>query len=386
MSFGAIQSPLVSVIVINHNYGRFLSDCLNSIANQTYPYIECIVVDNASTDDSLTVIAEAKARHFNEDDRRLSVIRMETNIFQTPAAVEGFKHAHGSFIIFFDADDYMLPTCVEAHIRAMLYLRAPVGATCVDYFMSRDRELVTSTCSMDFVKTVATPEKTPSRYFRRVEIPSTSRTGNDLDLDPLELHFVDRKAYGWPWTGTSALCFRRELVELLFQRTPSLKAHLDAYLIGGINCLTGSVLIDRPLAVYRQHATNIFAANPLLNNFYFFDQARQERAQTTAQDEIVKTFAAVSGELATRLLRRRIFIDAIATLATIWSGPPRLPRASNYVIAFLGQNKSVLLKSFGRPTYMLWIMEFTMKALFSFQLKSFFKGLKLLVSLARMTN
>jgi glycosyltransferase involved in cell wall biosynthesis len=386
MPFGAIQSPLVSVIVINHNYGRFLSDCLSSIANQTYPYIECIVIDNGSTDDSLAVIAEAEARHFNEDGRRLFLIRMETNIFQTPAAVEAFKHAHGSFIIFFDADDYMLPACVEAHVRAMLYLRAPVGATCVDYFMSRDRELVTSTCSSDFVRKVGQQEKNPSRYFRRVEMPSTSRTGNDLDLDPLEMRLVDRKAYGWPWTGTSALCFRRELVELLFQRTPNLKAHLDAYLIGGINCLTGSVLIDRPLVVYRQHATNIFAAHPLLNNFYFFDRAREERAQTATQDEIVKTFAAVSGELAKRLLRQKIFIEAIATLATIWSGPPRLPRMSNYVIAFLAQNKTVLLKAFGRQTYRLWTAEFTMKALISFQLKSFFKGLKLLVSPAKMTH
>lgn len=49
----------------------------------------------------------------------------------------------------------MLPTCVEAHIRTMLSLRIPVGATCVDYFMSRDGELVTSTSNPGFARAVA---------------------------------------------------------------------------------------------------------------------------------------------------------------------------------------------------------------------------------------
>jgi len=380
MSFGAIHCPLVSVIVINHNYGRFLSQCLGSIADQTYPRIECIVFDNASTDESLSILSEAGAQYFNADDRSFSLVRSEVNLYQTPAAIEAFKHAQGSFVIFFDADDYMLPPCVEAHVRAMLYLRVPVGATCVDYFMSRDDDLVTSTCSTDFAKTVAQPGKNPA-LFRRVDLPPTSRTGTDLNLDPSELRFVGQRTQGWPWTGTSALCFRRELVELFFRRSPNLKGHLDAYLIGGVNCLTGSVLIDRPLAVYRQHSTNVFVNHPALNNFYFFDPHNSDE-QRRVPNEIATTFAAVAGELGRRLIRPRIFIEAIATLATIWSGAPRLARTSVFVTDFLRAHERALIKAFGRGTYVLWVARFAAKALLSGQLKSVFTGLRLLASCA----
>jgi glycosyltransferase involved in cell wall biosynthesis len=44
--------PLVSVIIANFNYGRFLPDCLESIFAQTYQPIEVVVVDDGSTDDS----------------------------------------------------------------------------------------------------------------------------------------------------------------------------------------------------------------------------------------------------------------------------------------------------------------------------------------------
>ncbi|MGP8232810.1 MAG: glycosyltransferase [Methylovirgula sp.] len=82
----------MSVIVINYNYGRFLDECLMSIAHQTYPHIECIVFDNASTDNSHSVLASAESKHFAEDGRSLSVIFSQTNLYQTPAAAEAFKN------------------------------------------------------------------------------------------------------------------------------------------------------------------------------------------------------------------------------------------------------------------------------------------------------
>lgn len=48
--------PLVSIIINNYNYARFLSDAIDSSLAQTYPYIEVIVVDDGSTDNSRDII------------------------------------------------------------------------------------------------------------------------------------------------------------------------------------------------------------------------------------------------------------------------------------------------------------------------------------------
>ena len=47
----------ISVVVTNYNYAGYLPQCLDSVRAQTYPHVECIVVDDGSTDDSRTVIA-----------------------------------------------------------------------------------------------------------------------------------------------------------------------------------------------------------------------------------------------------------------------------------------------------------------------------------------
>ena len=48
---------LASIIISSYNYGRSLKDCIDSALNQTYPYTEVIVVNDASTDDSQKIIA-----------------------------------------------------------------------------------------------------------------------------------------------------------------------------------------------------------------------------------------------------------------------------------------------------------------------------------------
>ena len=357
MPFGKIHAPLVSVIVINYNYGRFLDECLMSIAHQTYPHIECIVFDNGSTDNSRSVLDSAEHKYFAEDGRSLSVVFSQTNLSQTPGAAEAFKHATGSYVIFFDADDYMLPTCVEAHIRTMLSLRVPVGATCVDYFMSRNGELVTSTSNPGFTRAIASGSGDAPPAVRAIDLPPTSKTGADLNLLPSELRYIARTMRDWPWSGTCGLCFRREVVEIFFRRTPQLKQQLDAYLIGGVNCLTGSVLIDRPLVVYRHHGTNAFAEHPYLTNLRIYDPRTQQAA--AAVNEVVKTFVTVSDELARRLEWPGLFIEAIETLSGIWSYKPRRSATIAYMREFLKTNEAPLVTAFGQKEYAKWVARYS---------------------------
>ena len=78
-----IALPLVSVVIVNFNYGRFLGSLVDSIFAQTYANIECIAVDNASTDDSLQILAALAERH------PLKIIARGQNDGQTPASLDG---------------------------------------------------------------------------------------------------------------------------------------------------------------------------------------------------------------------------------------------------------------------------------------------------------
>jgi glycosyltransferase involved in cell wall biosynthesis len=100
--------PLVSIIVNNYNYERFLAEAVDSALEQTYPNVEVIVVDDGSTDNSRNVIAQY-------GDRIIAVF--QENGKQGKAFNNGFKHSHGEIIIFLDSDDYLFPNAVEQIVQ-----------------------------------------------------------------------------------------------------------------------------------------------------------------------------------------------------------------------------------------------------------------------------
>jgi glycosyltransferase involved in cell wall biosynthesis len=80
------QAPLVSVIIPNYNYGRFVKDAIESVLNQTYRNIEILVVNNGSTDNSLKVL--------NEYRDKIIIIDQE-NLGQVGARNAGLRKAKG---------------------------------------------------------------------------------------------------------------------------------------------------------------------------------------------------------------------------------------------------------------------------------------------------
>src|SRR5271166_1278575 len=133
----ALRLPLVSVIVINYNYARFLDAAVESVFGQTYPNVECVIVDNASTDASPEVLRGIEARH-----SRAKIIRRAANDGQTAAALDGLAASTGPYVIFLDADDLLLPDGVETHIYVHLSLREHVGFTSGDMLQAQGDQVV----------------------------------------------------------------------------------------------------------------------------------------------------------------------------------------------------------------------------------------------------
>ncbi len=102
------DGPLLSVIVNNYNYDRFLRATIDSALAQTYRNIEVIVVDDGSTDRSRDVIESY--------GRRISSI-FKPNGGQGSSFNAGFAASRGDLVMFLDADDQVLPTMATEVVR-----------------------------------------------------------------------------------------------------------------------------------------------------------------------------------------------------------------------------------------------------------------------------
>jgi succinoglycan biosynthesis protein ExoO len=102
----------VSVVIAAYNAATFLARAVMSALRQTCPPLEVIIVDDASSDDTVAVARELTAR-----DARVRVLRLDAN--QGPAAARnvGFDSACGQWIAVLDADDAFLPDRLERLLR-----------------------------------------------------------------------------------------------------------------------------------------------------------------------------------------------------------------------------------------------------------------------------
>ena len=96
------DAPEVSVVSAVYNCAPYIADAIRSLQYQTLEAWELLLVDDASTDDTVAV-AEAMAR----EDARIRIIRRETNGGPAAARNAGIAEARGRWISIFDADDLM---------------------------------------------------------------------------------------------------------------------------------------------------------------------------------------------------------------------------------------------------------------------------------------
>ena len=115
--------PLVSIIIANHNGGAFIQDALASCLRQTIRNIEVIVIDDASTDDSVV-----RVRRFARDDDRIRLIRTPTQLGPGGARNHGLAVARGIWLAILDSDDIMHPRRLSQLLEASRVLNVEILA------------------------------------------------------------------------------------------------------------------------------------------------------------------------------------------------------------------------------------------------------------------
>ena len=225
-----VPQPLVSVLISNYNYGRFLEDAVRSVLRQTYENLEVILCDDGSTDDSLQI-----AESLTSEDDRVTLLRKE-NGGQASAFNASFAQCKGEIICFLDADDTFDSGKVQR---------------CVDAFCTSHAGLVVH------------------------QMMIVDENGRGLQRIPTFTRFeqgwigerVLARGGRWRWGPTSAVAIRREIGDRVFPMPErGFRTDADTFLLMLAPLLAPVCGLKEILAFYRLHGSNAFGQKKLDRN------------------------------------------------------------------------------------------------------------------------
>ena len=99
----------VSVIIPIYNSQNTINKCVKSVLNQSFKDIELLLINDGSTDDSLSVIRKIKDKRIRIIDKKNEGVSKTRNL--------GIKVASGDYIMFVDNDDYLDEKCIEEFVN-----------------------------------------------------------------------------------------------------------------------------------------------------------------------------------------------------------------------------------------------------------------------------
>lgn len=211
------ETPLVSVLIGNFNYARFLPEAIESVLRQSYSHFEICVCDDGSTDASLDVI-----KGYAASDSRIRWVS-QANAGHGAALNSAWSLASGSIVALLDADDIWEPDKLARIVPAF-----------------RERP----TCGL---------------CTHRVRPFSGSRTYAPIPERPDDGWVVPQaiRTMLCSVPPTSGLAFRREICDWIFPIPSEFRANADAYLIKTAMFTTPLIGLGDCLARYRIHASNV---------------------------------------------------------------------------------------------------------------------------------
>ena len=116
------KMELVSIIIPCFRQAHLLGEAIESVLAQSYPHFEIIVVDDGSPDDPAQVVKRySSVRYLRQDNRGVSAARNSA-----------IQASSGKYLVFLDADDRLLPNCLQANLKAFEE-HQDAGFVCGDY-------------------------------------------------------------------------------------------------------------------------------------------------------------------------------------------------------------------------------------------------------------
>lgn len=202
---------MVSIIMPCHNDAPFIREAISSVLAQTYEDWELILVDDGSTDDTISIAG------LEFKDERIHIYRNEVNMGAAYSRNIGIDRANGKYIAFLDSDDYWYPTKLEKQVEFMETNGYLFSAH--HYYQSRN--------DLEPKRLIEAPKKIGKTLMRRC-----------------------------CWIGCLSVMYNQEALGK-FYVDPKLKKRNDYALWLQISEKAACHVIPEPLAIYRRSGTGI---------------------------------------------------------------------------------------------------------------------------------
>src|SRR6266404_3327227 len=221
------QRPLVSVLMPNYNYARYIPSAIESVLGQSYQNFEIHICDDGSTDDYWQVIEKYMAR-----DPRIHAVR-KPNGGMGSAHYRAYRDSKGPIICLLDSDDRFLPKKLQLVVDA--FCSHPQRGILMHKMLTVDG---------DARRLGVTPLRSLSTGW---VAPSVLRHGGGLP----------------GMVPTSGICMRREIADLVLPLTEHFSRHNDLAVLSLAPFMTPLIGIDIPLSEYRWHGANDMATSSI---------------------------------------------------------------------------------------------------------------------------
>lgn len=102
---------MVSVVIPVYNVAPYIEECLASVGRQTYPDVECVIVDDCGTDGSMSLVSNFIDKY--SGTVRFHVVRQLSNSGLSASRNLGMSKSAGDFVFFLDGDDVITDDCLS---------------------------------------------------------------------------------------------------------------------------------------------------------------------------------------------------------------------------------------------------------------------------------
>ena len=244
----------ISFIIPCHNVEKYISDCLDSVLDQSINVAdwEIICVDDASTDKTLDILKAYE----QENEDRMMLIPLEKNVKQGGARNIGLSYASGNYITFVDSDDIVAPDMLDKLYRTMIKYGCKVVGSDHNRFECDDK-----------------PEFTGEHNFKPIIY-------NFTDKGIQKRYIIDR---GWK-TGVWARLYERAYLEENSINFPENMFMEDIYFSELVMMTVDKyVFIEEPLYGYRIHPNSTMFSSKI--KYYYMHSFEM---QCMVSKEIIK--------------------------------------------------------------------------------------------------